>query len=506
MRALIGDLAYQAAKRWGEREAFAFPGDRTLSFADIDRLSGRFAGGLSERGVGVGDRVVLHLPNSWQWIVAYHAIARLGAVVVPANILLSPAEVAFITADAQARAIIVPSGRIEALPTSGLLTIVDDGVGDGAVLAFDALLEGTWIAPAETPPDALFTIGYTSGTTGRPKGAMLTQANIFECVAQTATIHVRHSGDRIYSALPFPHVYGNVVMNSAFLTGAWLYAPRRFDAAEALRAIEAERITLFEGVPTMYYQMLGAAELSTADLSSLSRCTVGGQTMPVAKLEAVVERFGCPLLELWGMTEVSGPAVTHSPYWAPRLGSIGLPFPGMEARLADLEDPACDALPGEAGELLVRGPLVTKGYWQNETATREAIDAEGWLATGDIARRSEDGYLLIVDRKKDMILTAGYNVYPAELEQVIAAHPAVAMVAVVGAPNEEKGEIAVAFVVCHRDAALSESELIVHCREHLAAYKVPREVRFVEDLPKTSTGKILRRALGKESPSPSPSV
>lgn len=492
MRALVGDLAHDAARRFGDAVALSVPGGASLTFLDIDDLAGRFAGGLAARGIGQGDRVVLHLPNGWQWIVAYHAIARLGAVVVPANILLSVPEVAFLTRDSGATGLLIPSERraeiVQELGVELPALVVDDE-------GYEALLDAPWRAPADLSPDDLCTIGYTSGTTGRPKGAMLSHRCIFSSTALTATIHVRTAADRIFSALPFPHVYGNVVMNACFLSGARLVAPARFDAGEALATIGAERITLFEGVPTMYYQMLAHPDIATADLSTLTRCTVGGQTMPVAKLDAVMERFGCPLLELWGMTELGGPAVSHSPYWPARHGSIGLPFPGVEARIADLDAPEREAAIGHAGELMVRGPIVMGGYWKNPEATRQAIDGDGWLATGDIARRDADGYLTVVDRRKDLIITAGYNVYPAELEQVIAMHPGVAMVAVAGVPDDEKGELARAFVVRYRDATVDEAELLAHCRAHLAAYKVPRQLVFVEDLPRTSTGKIMRRAL-----------
>ncbi len=486
MRGVIGDLAHDAAARFGDGAAILLSDCGPLSFGEADALAGRFAGGLAALGVGRGDRVILHLPNGREWIVAYHAIARLGAVVVPANILLSAAELAFIAADADAAVAILPADKATA--DIGRARRIVPGGAAGA-LAFDDLLGAPALAPAAIAPDDLFTIGYTSGTTGRPKGAMLTHGNIFASTAMTATIHVRTRHDLVYSALPLPHVYGNVVMNAGFLTGARLIAPARFDAGHALATIAAQRVTLFEGVPTMYYQMLAHADLAAADLSSVTRCTVGGQTMPIAKLEAAAARFGCPLLELWGMTEVGGPATSHSPWWPARLGSIGLPFPGTEVRIGD------GAGDGMAGEILIRGPLVTRGYWNDPAATAEAINRDGWLATGDIGRIDADGYLFIVDRKKDMILTAGYNVYPAELEQVIAMHPSVAMVAVAGRADEEKGEVAEAFVVLHRDAPADAAALIAHCRRHLAAYKIPRGIRFVDDLPRTSTGKILRRAL-----------
>ena len=382
MHGVIGTLVSHAAARFGDAAAILFPGGRSLSFGEIDALSGRFAGGLAALGVGRGDRVLLQLPNSWEWIVAYHAIARMGAVVVPANDLLSFTEVAFIASDADpVIAILAPD---KAMVDVGRARKVVPGGADGA-LAFDDVLAGRWLSPAGVGPNDLFTIGYTSGTTGKPKGAMLTQGNIFASTAMTAT--------------------------------------------------------------------------------------------------------------LWGMTEVAGPATSHSPWWPARLGSIGLPFPGTEVRIADPQGPGGDAPREGAGEIMVRGPLVMGGYWNNPAATAEALDNEGWLSTGDIGRMDEDGYLYVVDRKKDMIITGGYNIYPAELEQVIAMHPSVAMVAVAGRKDDEKGEVAEAYVVLHRDVPPDTVALIAHCRLHLAAYKIPRSLYFVDDLPKTSTGKIMRRAL-----------
>lgn len=491
----IATLASNAARRFGDRTVVTFPGSGSFTFREIDNLAGRFAGGLKNLGVKEGDRVTLHLSNSWEWLVAYHAIARLGAVVVPANILLSTDEVSYALENSDSVALVCPVDKRPAIETAASVTVITTGGSRSDSVEFDTLMSAAYVEPVQVSPDSLFTVGYTSGTTGRPKGAMLTHRNVYESLAATATIHVRHSEDTILSALPFPHVYGNIVMNSAFLCGLRLIALPRFDASEVLRLIGDEKVTLFEGVPTMYYQLLAHPDIVGADLTSLTRCTVGGQTMPTAKIEVVVERFGCPLLELWGMTEVAGPAVSHSPYWPLRPGSIGLPVPGVSIRIAKLDDPEQDCEHGQAGELMVNGPLVTRGYWRNEAATAETIDQGGWLSTGDIARTDADGFIYIVDRKKDMIITAGYNVYPAEIEQVIAMHPAVAMVAVASVPDDEKGEIARAVVVRHRDAVLDETELLAHCRKHLASYKIPRLVTFAEDLPKTSTGKILRRAL-----------
>ena len=504
---MIGSLTQLAAQRFGDAIAVV-AGEEQLTFADVDARAATFAGGLQGLGVMPGDRVVLHLANGWRWIVAYYAIARLGAVVVPANILLSSDEVAFMASDSDASAVISTAERGAAiagrLPNgSAPLFVVTDGAAPG-MTDFEEVL---WRLPmAPTPRDLgdLCAIGYTSGTTGRPKGAMLSNRAVHMSAALTATMHQRQAGEIVVSALPLPHVYGNIVMHCAFLCGMTLVVMERFEPSAALRLIAEHRATLFEGVPTMYYYMLNEPSLGSWDLSSLRRCTVGGQTMPTSALEAVEAAFGCPVLELWGMTEVAGPAVSHSPQLPGRHGSIGLPFPAMEARVVDLEDGDRDLPDGEAGELLVRGPLVMDGYFNNPEATRSTLAPGGWLRTGDVVRRDSEGYLFVLDRKKDMIITAGYNVYPAELEQVIAQHPAVAMVAVAAVNDEAKGELAKAFVVLKPGADLTEHELLEHCRGSLASYKVPRLVEFVADLPKTSTGKILRRALRETVAAPEP--
>lgn len=499
MQGRISDLVPRAARRFGAAPAITMLGGATTSFAAIEDRTARFAGWMAARGIGRGDRIVLHMPNGPDWIVAYHAIARLGAVVAPANFLLAPAEVAFILADAEAGAVILPEDRAHGPIGSAA---AERGARIIAVPPGGALPQGGPSDPVEVAPDDLFTLCYTSGTTGRPKGAMLSHANIFASTAHSATIHVRTRGETVLTALPFSHVYGNVVMNAALLVGMRLLVMARFDAGEALAAIADERPALLDGVPTMYYQMLAHPRAAATDFGSLTRCTVGGQTMPVASIDEVARTFGCPLCELWGMTEVSGPAISHSPYWAPRHGTIGLPFPSVEIRVARLDDAHDDAPDGEAGELCVRGPLVTRGYWRNAAATAEAIDADGWLATGDIGVRDPDGYLRIVDRRKDLIITGGYNIYPAELEEALATHPAVMMSAVAAVHDAEKGELAKAFVVLRAGAACDAAELSAHCRQRLAAYKVPRVFAFVDDLPRTSTGKILRRELREARPAP----
>jgi long-chain acyl-CoA synthetase len=501
MLASLGEILPTAASRFGDKTALIC-GDRRLTFNELDRLAGRAARGLRRLGVAPGDRVTLHAPNSWEWVVAYHAVLRLGAVVNPVNALLTECEVEFILRDCGARVAILSSAKAASLArlreAGALAAIV--AVGEGAppgTVPFEELVAGSdgGIAPVDVAADALSTIAYTSGTTGHPKGAMQSQRAVLMNVVMTAQMHARTAADTVVSALPCPHVYGNVVMNGALWFGMTLVLHAAFREAEILDSIERHRATMFEGVPTMYYYLLNHPELARRDLASLDRCTVGGQTMPVAKMAEVEARLRCPLIELWGMTELAGLGTTHPCYGPIKLGSIGIALPHVEARIDPVEAGAA-AAPGTVGELMIRGPIVMQGYYNNDKATRETIEPDGWLHTGDLAYADDDGAIFIVDRKKDLIISAGNNIYPAELERVISAHPAVAMVAVAGRPDPLKGETPKAYVVLRQGARAEAEEIIAHCRKTLAPYKIPRAVAFVDDLPKTSTGKILRRQLG----------
>ncbi len=502
----LGEVLPAAADQFGDKTALV-AGDRRFSFTELNELSNRLANGLRGIGVEAGDRVTLYAPNSWEWVVSYHAIHKLGAVANPINVMLTPEEVGFVVKDCGAKALI--ASREKGVPVLALRG--DDGqggtlrevvlFGSGApptgARAFDELLAAgsADMQVARVPPDSLSTICYTSGTTGHPKGAMHSHRNVIVNTAMTAVMHVRTREDTVVTALPCPHVYGNVVMNASLLYGMTLVLLPSFDPAEVMAAIEEHRATLFEGVPTMFMYMLAHPDFDRFDLSSLTRCTVGGQTMPAAKMEEFERRAGCPLVELWGMTEIAGLGTTTPLYGKNRHGSIGVQLPYVECRIADLQAPSKTVSAGEVGELMVRGPIVMLGYYANEAATRATIEPDGWLHSGDLARQDEDGYVWIVDRRKDMILTAGYNVYPAELERVIAMHPAVALVAVGPQPDAMKGEIAKAYVVLKPGETTDEESIVTHCRAHLAAYKVPRQVQFVDDVPKTSTGKIMRREL-----------
>lgn len=497
--ATLGEILPRAARIWGGRPALTV-GERMVTFAELDAMAGRVAGGLRAAGIVAGDRVTLSVPNSLEYLVCYHGIARMGGVVNPLNALLTLPELLFAARDCGARAVIAPSDKAMAISREmggGIVVVATDGAA--CALGLVSLVQFKDARPLAEPVAVsagdLSTIAYTSGTTGHPKGAMLSHRAVVMNAAMTAHMHARCPLDTVVTALPCPHVYGMAVANAAALRGQHLVLMPRFDAAAAIALIEAHRATMFEGVPAMYIAMLGRPELDNADLSSLTRCTVGGQTMPTAKMEEVEKRFGCQLIELWGMTEIAGLGTTFGTLGPRILGSIGIPLPWTAVRIASVSDPSAPLRDGEVGELQVRGPTVMDGYWGNAAATLEALAPDGWMRSGDLARQDEHGCVFIMDRMKDLIITGGYNIYPAELEQVLAAHPGVAMAAVAGMPDAEKGELAKAYIVPKAGVQLDGAELDAFCRARLAVYKCPRSYAIVDQLPMTSTGKILRRAL-----------
>jgi len=501
-----GQILDAAASRWPAKTAL-ITATRSLTYRELDEASTRSAGALLRRGVRPGQVVSLYGPNSWQWIVAYHGILKAGAVVNPINSMLTAPEVAYILGDAGAVAILTAAAQVETvagltadLPELRHVFSLDAEV-DGHEALADLAEEPALELPPAPEPTATSTIGYTSGTTGHPKGAVQTQrAVLFNC-ALTATSHSRASDDVCVSALPAPHVYGNVVVNGTFMSGGTVVLHERFDPELFLDSIGRYGATILDCVPAMYAVMLASPALSRADFSRVTRSVCGGQTIPVPTIQAWEERTGARFLELWGMTELSGPATSQTMFMPPVPGSVGQSLPGTEIRIASLDDVNADAPIDEPGELMARGPLVMTGYFNNPDATKLAIEPDGWLHTGDIARMDSDGNVWMVDRRNDMIITGGYNVYPAEIERVVAAHPAVALVAVGSVPDEVRGELACAYVVLRDGASASAAEIIEHTKASLAPYKRPRLVRFVSDLPRTSTGKVMRRKLGEHAES-----
>jgi len=497
----LGDILPLAARRFGDRPA-VIADDHTFSFNELDRLSNRIANGLVASGVRPGDRVTLYGQNCWQWLVAYYGILKTGAVVNPINVMLTPEEVRYAVENSDARAVVASQDKggplLDLKSGTSLSEVVlwGDSRPAGAVSFNDWLQQGSAsfdVVPRQ--PADLGAICYTSGTTGFPKGAMQSHRSVIYAAVGTGVMAARGPNDRIVSALPLPHVYGTCVFNSSIMAGATFIMLSRFEEREMLRAVSEHGATMIDGVPTVYYYLLAHPDFDKYNLSSLTRCWTGGQTLPAAKSREFSDRTGCPVHEVWGMTELAGPASANPAIGPNKRGTIGIAYPGNQMRIVDADDPSKVLGPNERGELMFQGPMVMDGYYGNEMATRQTIEPDGWLHSGDIATVDEDGYFTIVDRKKDMILTAGFNVYPAELERVLSMHPAVALAAVAGIEDEAKGELAKAYVMLKSGSNISQRALIEHCRAHLAAYKVPRALQFVADVPKTSTGKIMRRSL-----------
>ena len=501
MAQTLGEILPEAARKHGDKTALVIDG-RSFTFNALEARSNAFANGLVAAGVAPGNVVTLYGPNSWQWLVAYYGIAKTGAVVNPVNTMLTPAEVKYIVEDSGARVVVASDDKAPALMdmkgSIGLARVViwGDKVPAGAASFEGWVKDGkTVFAPRPREPQDVGAICYTSGTTGHPKGAVQSVRSVVFAAKGMGLMGTRTMADTVVSPLPCPHVYGSIAFNAAMLAGSTFVMLSRFSEEGVLDAIQTNRATMLDGVPTAYYYLLAHPKFGSYDLSSLTRCTVGGQTLPAAKSLEFTERTKAPVLELWGMTELAG-AATFNPHWGDnKPGTIGLPLPGMACKIVAVDDPEKELPQGERGELMVKGPMVMDRYAGDDKATRQTVRADGWMHTGDIATVDEDGYYTIVDRKKDMILTAGYNVYPAELERVLCMHPAVALAAVCGVADEAKGELAKAYVMLKPGASAAGKELVEHCRQHLAAYKLPRAVQFVANVPITSSGKIMRRLL-----------
>jgi long-chain acyl-CoA synthetase len=466
--------------------------DATMTYRALDEASARVAGLLHERGLKSGDRVGIMMPNVTEVPVLYYGALRVGAVVVPMNPLLKAREVAYYLGDSGATLLFAwhefaDQARTGAEQAEADLIVVD-GVSFSDLLASASPDEQV----VDRDDDDTAVILYTSGTTGHPKGAELTHGNLRTNTEVARTDIVRAGpGDVIFGGLPLFHVFGQTVaLNVAVASGACLTLLPRFDAEHALRIIADHRVTVFEGVPTMYVALLHHTGRGDYDTSTLRTCISGGAALPIEVLRGFEAAFAVPVLEGYGLSETSPVASFNHPGRERRPGSIGTPIRDVRMRLVDADDQAVP--PGEVGEIVINGPNVMKGYWQRPEATADAI-RDGWFHTGDLARVDEDGYFYIVDRKKDLIIRGGYNVYPREIEEVFYEHPAVAEAAVIGLPHPTMGEEVGAAVVLKPDAAITAEELRDHVKSQVAAYKYPRHVWIVDSLPKGATGKIQKR-------------
>lgn len=479
-------------------------GDRAWTHREVDAIAGRVAAGLLARGLRRGDRVAVQLPNVPEFVFAYFGILKAGLVMVPMNPLLRPPEVAYQLGESAARLLITQVASIEqALAAAAghpelTLAVVGDAPvdGDRPILGFDDLLadpEEPPLAPTAAGDTAL--IIFTSGTTGRPKGAELTHVQLYLNCTHAGRLGELDADDVVVAVLPFFHVFGlSSVLNAAIRWGSALVLVPRFDPGDVLRAIDRHRATVLPGVPTVFAGLL-APDTASYDVSSLRLGLSGGAALSPAHLRAFEEKFpSTTVLEGYGLTECASVATFNISRAARKIGSIGTPLWGTEMRLVDDGAPVRGTGPDHVGEIELRGHHVMKGYAGRPDAT-SAVLRDGWLATGDLAYVDDDGYYFIVDRKKDVIVRGGYNVYPREVEDALTRHPDVAEAAVVGRPDERLGEEVVAFVVARPGAEPGPGDLIAFAKEHVAAYKYPRHIAVVAALPRGATGKVLKSEL-----------
>jgi long-chain acyl-CoA synthetase len=510
------------ASEMPDAPATAFFG-ATLTFGEIKRRADRLSAALSRLGIAKGDRLGIMLPNCPQYILSSFAALRLGAIVVNINPTYTARELVAVAQDSGIRLLITldrlaplalaarESTAIEQIVVTSLEEYsaakapspdVPQTLALTTLIAGDDRPELPWI---DIGPDDLAVLQYTGGTTGTPKGAMLTHRNIFANVVQTENWHYRayQRGARRYlMVIPYFHIYAFTVgMMCGVWSGSLQIILPKYDVEQVLVSIRDFRPTYFPAVPTVFVSLLGHPKVGDYGLHLVQTFNSGGAPCSVAVLQEFERRIGRPLYEGYGLSETS--PVTHStPQLARRkFGSIGLPMPDTDIKIVDLEAGTTEMPTGQPGELCISGPQVMKGYWncpgESATALRRDADGKVWFHTGDIATMDEDGYTCIVQRKKDMIIVDGFNVYPSEVEAVIHAHPGVRLAAVIGVPDAYHGEVVKACVVA-RDASLSADELKAHCRTSLAPHKVPHQIEIRESLPQSAVGKVLYRVLREE--------
>ena len=495
----FAEVFVEAVRQAPDRTALIWENGQ-MTYGELAAAVGAIQAGLRELGAAPGDRLAMMFPNVPQFVVTFFAAQACGAEVVPLNVLQAPQELAYVINDSGSKWLVALNAfedRLrEVIPQCpGLRAVVVSGqTGITNAVSWEGLVSsnmGSDVEPEDRSAEDVAVLLYTSGTTGRPKGAMLSHRNvIWDADACNKVLDVRPD-DIFMTVLPLFHAYGFTVdLTLATLRCASQILLPRFSAVKALELMEAHRATVLAAVPTMFQWMLRAKRDPDYDLSSLTVAVSGGAPAPEEMLREFEERFGVYMIEGYGPTEAA-PVVSVNPrYGVRKIGSVGPPLPGIQVQVVDDENRPLPV--GEVGELCVRGPNVMIGYWNAPELTARTI-VDGWLHTGDMARVDEDGYIYIVDRKKDLIIVGGMNVYPREVEDVIYQLPQVAEVAVVGVPSRIKGEEVIAYVSFKEGQSLEPEAILDYCREHLAPFKVPRHVVIEPELPKSPIGKILRR-------------
>jgi len=497
----LADLLENTAKRIPDRVAVRFEGEET-TYRELNRRVDALAGGLSSLDLQSGDTCILMMQSTLEFVTAYYALARMGVVIVPVNFLYKRHELSHIFADSKARGFIgmapfleEPQKVLADLPDLKIRVAlgVDEGSG---FIPFETVQKSSGTFQCAGGNQDTAAIIYTSGTTGVPKGAMLTHQNLASNAMTVADMRVTDSEDVVIGVLPLYHIYGQTsALNASIYLGLTLHLFRQFDPEPVMELIEGGGSTLLFAVPTMLNRLIHGTDDEGPEHSSLSFCVSGGSSLPLEVLRRFERQFKTKIYEGYGLSECS-PVCIENPFGKKtKPGSIGLPIPGFEARIVD--ESGNDAPADQVGELIVKGPGVMKGYLNRPAETAEAI-VEGWLHTGDLARMDDEGYIFIVDRKKDMVIRGGYNIYPREIEELLYEHPAVVEAAVYGIPHPDLGEELAAVVVLKPGEVVTGDDIRGFIKEKVAPYKYPRVVRIVDDLPKSHTGKVLKRELREQ--------
>jgi long-chain acyl-CoA synthetase len=528
----VADLLRKSVTNFPNNPATVFFG-ATMTYAQLKRDVDRCATALTALGIKQGDRVAIDLPNCPQWIIAWFALQTLGATGVMTNPLYVERELEYQWNDANVDTVIIFDrlwNRVQKIrANTSVKRVIVTGIQDylpfpkNLLYPLKAKREKIWVEvprdgsaiffkdlvaqhqpnppQVKVSPDDIACLLYTGGTTGPSKGAMLTHRNIVALVNQVHNSVLARSKDgeeRMFAVLPFFHSFGlNAVMNVAIGGASALIIHPRFDLKEVLKSIHKDRPTFFAGVPTMFIAMNQQPDVDKYDLTSLKTCFSGAAPLPVEVLEKFEQRTGARITEGYGLTEGTVAETCNPLHGLRKIGSIGIPFPDNDIKIVDVETGTHECPVGETGELILKGPTVMQGYWNKPEETTNAI-REGWLFTGDIAKMDEDGFFFIVDRKKDMIIAGGYNVYPRDIEEVLFMHPKVLDAGVIGIPDAYRGETVKAFVVLKPGETATAEEIIAFCREHLAAYKAPKVIEFRDTLPRNLIGKLLRRELREQ--------
>ena len=495
----LARLAEDGLQKYGEYTSLAFEGRRYTN-VDQHRAASRLAHALRRLGVSPGDRVLVMLPNCPEVMESYGAILRCGGIIVPVIFLLGDKEVAHILVDSEAKVVITSTdmlwkieGQIGVLPTLQHVLLVDGG-GDGRTrsLAEESAREHERFTAVDRGPDDLAVILYTSGTTGVPKGVALSHHNLESNARAAASLHELPREAWAVGVLPLSHSYGLTVMNAGHILGTRAALLRWFHPEAVLRTIQDFKAASMSAVPTMLLYLLNYPEAGRFDTSTMRVWGSGAAPLPVEIVEPFERKFGGKILEGYGLTEASPVVAAHRLSGPRKLGSVGRPIPGVEVSIQDDDDRSLPA--GEIGEVCVKGPNVMVGYYRDPAETACTVRS-GWLRTGDMGRLDADGFLFIVERKRDLIIRGGFNIYPREVEEVLYAHPKIAEAAVVGTKDPLMGEDVLAFVVLRDGQIASAEEIGSFCESRLARFKCPKQIRFVDALPKSPIGKILRKEL-----------